>query len=72
MREKLKKLAVKVQNGEVPYMNVENMYKGWMCNYYKLLSRTQRENLLSLYEELFNKSITIDHKKMIIRDKEEL
>ena len=72
MRTKLKKLAVKVQNDETPYMNVENMYKGWMCNYYKLPSRTQRENLLLLYEELFNKSITIEHKKMIIRDKEEL
>ena len=29
-RRKLKKLAVKVQNGELPYENVENMFRSWM------------------------------------------
>lgn len=68
MRRKLKKLAVKVQNGDVPYENVENMFRGWMGSFYKLLSKQQRHNMLSLYEELFEKSITIVNKKMIVTD----
>ena len=69
MRRKLKKLAVKVQDGEILYENVENMFRGWMGGFYKLLSRQQRQNLISLYEELFGKTITIVDKKMIITDK---
>ena len=67
-RRKLKKLAVKVQNGEVPYLYIENMFKSWMGSFYKLMSRKQREGLLSLYETLFNKKITIVKKKMVITD----
>lgn len=66
MRRKLKKLSDKVDCGEVLYENVENMFKGWMGSFYKLLSRQQRLNLISLYEELFDKKITIMNKKMII------
>lgn len=69
MRRKLKKLAVKVENGEIPYENVEGMFKGWMGDFYKLMSRTQRKDLLELYEGLFNKTITIVKKKMIIKDR---
>lgn len=74
MRRRLKKLAIKLENGEVPYENIEGMFKGWMGSFYKLLSRKQRENLLTLYEDLFNKSITIKKmpngkNKMIIVDK---
>ena len=69
MRRKLKKLAVKVQNDDICYVQVENMFKSWMGGYYKLLSRKQRENLLRLYEDLFNKVITINNKKLIITDK---
>lgn len=69
MRRKLKKLAVKVNDGEVPYINVENMFKSWMCDFYKLMSKQQRHNLLELYEELFDKTIVIISKKMIITDK---
>ena len=68
LRRKLKKLAIKVQNGEIPYENVENAFKGWMGSFYKLLSKQQRVNLITLYEELFDKSITILNKKMIITD----
>lgn len=66
MRRKLKKLAVKVENGEVLYDNVENMFRSWMGSFYKLLSRKQRENLICLFEELFNKTIVIANKKMIV------
>lgn len=68
-RRKLKKLAVKVENGELEYENVENMFKSWMGSFYKLLSKQQRQNLISLYEELYGKTITIINKKMIITDK---
>lgn len=65
LRKKLKKLAVKVQNNEIPYSNVENMFKGWMGSYYKLLSRQQRNNLLTLYENLFGKTIKVVNKKLV-------
>lgn len=69
MRRKLKKLAVKVKNEEITYENVENMFRGWMGSFYKLLSKEQRKNLIGLYEDLFEKSITIISKRMIITDK---
>ena len=69
MRRKLKKLAVKVENGEAVYEDVENMFRSWMGNYYKLLSKLQRQHLIELYEELFVKTITIVNKKMVITDK---
>ena len=59
MRRKLKKLAVKVENGETVYENVEGMFLGWMGDFYKLLSRQQRTNLIKLYEDLFDKEIVI-------------
>lgn len=69
MRRKLKKLAVKFQNEEISYECVEGMFKSWMGSFYKLLSKQQRHNLMQLYEELFNKSITVVQKKLIIIDK---
>ena len=70
MRRKLKKLAIKVQNGEIPYDNVENMFRGWMGSFYKLLSRQQRKHLIKLYEDLFDKTIAIVNKKMVISERE--
>ena len=69
LRRKLKKLAIKVENGEVEYKNVENMFKGWMGSFYKLMSKKQRKNLIGLYEQLFNKTVTVVHKKMVITDR---
>lgn len=69
MRRKLKKLAVKVSNGEIPYENVANTFRGWMGAHYKLLSREQRKNLIQLYEELFGKKIAVVNKKLVISDK---
>lgn len=45
------------------------MFRGWMGSFYKLLSKEQRKNLIGLYEDLFEKSITIISKRMIITDK---
>lgn len=69
LRRKLKKLAVKVRNGDIEYEWVENMFKSWMGGFYKLLSKQQRTNLLVLYEKLFNKNISVLNKKLIITDK---
>jgi ABC-type transporter MlaC component len=69
MRRKLKKLAVKVKNEEIPYENVENMFRGWMGSFHKLLSKEQRKNLISLYEDLFEKSIMIVNKKIVVTDR---
>lgn len=66
MRRKLKKLAVKVEQGKMPYENVENMFKGWMGNYYKCLSRQQREGIVGLYGTLFHKKVHVKNKKLII------
>lgn len=65
MRRKLKRLAAKVKNEEISYENVENMFRSWMGGFYK----EQRKNLIGLYEDLFEKSIEIVNKKMIIVDK---
>ena len=48
---------------------VENMFKGWMGSFYKLLSKQQRANLLQLYEDLFDKSICVVNKKLVISDR---
>lgn len=69
MRRKIKKLAIKVKNGEIVYENVENMFKGWMGGHYKLLSKQQRENLIRLYEDSFDKTVKIVNKKMIITER---
>ena len=45
------------------------MFRGWMGGFYKLLSREQRKNLMGLYEDLFEKSITIVNKKIVVTDK---
>lgn len=69
-RRKIKKLAIKVLEGTSTYENVENTFKSWMGAYYKLLTKVQRENLITLYEDLFNKRIDIVNKKMVITNKE--
>lgn len=69
MRRKLKKLSVKVKDGSVCYENVENMFRGWMGSFYKLLSKQQRMGLIQLYENLFDKTITVVNKKLVIVDK---
>jgi hypothetical protein len=64
MRRKLKKLAVKVENGEVLYENVENMFRSWMGSFHKLLSKQQRQNLIRLYKELFNRTVPVANKEV--------
>ncbi len=71
MRRKLKKLAAKVKSGEIPYESAEQTFKSWMGSFYKLLSKEQRKNLIKLYEDIFNKTIKIENKKLVIDDRME-
>lgn len=66
MRRKLKKLAVKHNNGDIEYVHIENMFKSWMGSFYKLMSKQQRNSLIDLFEGLFNRHVEIVNKKMII------
>ena len=52
-RRRLKKLAKKVDNGEIPYKMVENSYKSWIGNYHKYMSNQQLKHMNDLYNELF-------------------
>lgn len=69
MRRKLKRLAKKVCEGSLAYEPVEEMYRSWMGSFYKLMSRQQRIGLIGLFEDLFDKQIHIEHRKMIILDR---
>ena len=75
MRKKLKKLARKLNDGDANYNSIEEMYRSWMGNFYKLMSKDQRKNLIRLYEELFSKEIRFinrsGERKMIITNKKE-
>lgn len=47
MRRKLKKLARKRDE-----QTIENLFKSWMRNHYRLMSKQQRKNMNTLYAEL--------------------
>lgn len=74
MRRKLKKLKIKCDKDEIPYANIEGMFRGWMCEFYKVMSKDQRKNMLTLFEDLYGKTIYFEKHgnktKMIIEDKE--
>ena len=65
MRRRLKKLAKKVHNNDIPYEDAESMFRSWMGSFYKVMSRDQRHNLIVLYEELFCVTILVQGNKMI-------
>lgn len=53
MRRKLKKLAVMVKNKERDYSPVRNMFRGWSKDFYRLMSKKQRQSMDNLYKSLF-------------------
>lgn len=53
-RRKLKAYRRLLDRGIVPYEDIENAYKSWMGNYAKLMSKRQRENIIALYQNLFD------------------
>lgn len=53
MRRKIKNLYDKYHAGEVPYEDIEKMYKSWMGTYAKYLSGKSRNNLDVLFKTLY-------------------
>lgn len=53
MRQKLKKLAKRVGVGLTRLVRVEEMFRSWIANYSPLMSKKQKENLVTLYQNLF-------------------
>lgn len=53
MRRRLKKLHRRVLLGQTRHLKVEEMFRAWIANYSKLLSRRQRAQLIELYRTLF-------------------
>lgn len=53
MRRKLKKLAVMVSNGIRPLSKAEDLFRSWLCNYRKVMSKQQVNNMVWLYRCLF-------------------
>lgn len=53
MRRKLKKLAKRVQNGKTSLAKVEELFRSWIGNYGKIMSKRQTINIVTLYRSLF-------------------
>ena len=66
MRVRLKKLANKVNTGQITYDFVESMFRSWMGSFYSVMSKYQIDNLISLYESLFTVRIEIQNGSMYI------
>ena len=64
MRRKLKKLSIMVKNKERDYINIRNMFRGWSKDFYKLMSKKQRQDMDNLYHSLFEKE-EADYEKTI-------
>lgn len=54
MRTKLKKLGKIINDGKIPKKNVEMMFGSWLPNYRRYMSRRQFEDIIGLYNRLFN------------------
>lgn len=55
MRRKMKKLAPVLDDKDF-----EDLYRSWFNNYYKIMSKQQRENMNNLYEKLRGDQIVYD------------
>lgn len=64
MRQKLKSIQNKVLNGDRTTDDAIQMFRSWMGGYYKYMSREQRNNLLTLFEDLYDVTITVKKRKL--------
>lgn len=75
MRRRLKKLNKKIILGQLPYSTAETTFKSWMGSSYKIMTKQQRKDMIFLFEDLFQKKVTLKKKsgkwKMIITEREE-
>jgi len=53
MRRRLFRLHCRVEKGLTRHLKVEEMFRGWIANYYRMLSNKQRTRLIELYRSLF-------------------
>lgn len=67
MRRKLKKLSVMVKHGQRNYINIRNLFRAWSKDFYKLMSKQQRQNMDNLYKVLFLKEEADYEKSLQIR-----
>lgn len=56
-RRKLKSYRRLLDRGIMKYEDIRKAYKGWICDYYKLMSSIQIKNMQTLYTELFHDTV---------------
>lgn len=56
-RRKLKSYRRLLDRGIMKYEDIRKAYKGWICDYYKLMSSIQIKNMQTLYAELFHDTV---------------
>lgn len=67
LQQRLNKLAKQVCAGEIPYQDVEDMFRSSMGTDAPYMSKTQRKRIIELYENLFDCSVSVKKgNKMII------
>lgn len=54
-RRKLKAYKRLLDNGKMPYEDIEQAYKSWMGDFTRLMSKRQVKNMKQLYKDLFGK-----------------
>lgn len=59
MEQRLKGMKRKMDSGEIPYESIEEAFRSWIGSFYKLMSKDQRLRLISLFEDLFDRKITL-------------
>lgn len=74
MRQKMKGMKRKLDRGETTYESIEEMFRSWMGSFYKVMSKSQRLQLIKIFEDLFNRKVTFRKQsgkwKMIIEEVE--
>lgn len=59
MRQKMKGLKSKLDEGKTTYESIEEMFRSWMGSYYKVMSKQQRLQLIKMFEELFDRKVLV-------------
>ena len=57
-RRKLKKYKKKLEEGTMPYEDIENAFKSWLGGHWKLMTRRQIGNMADLYFQLYGRRPT--------------
>ena len=63
MRRKMKRIAVKIINGQLTADVLTELFKSWYNNYYSIMSGKQRDNICKLYNTLTEKIKDAAHSK---------